>query len=90
MSDIDTKSKLIDSLRDHHERISKNPESQKIFNELLENASKMNESESSSKVGKVMNIVIVLVAIVLFFATIYIQSGKNKTFASTSDLVKEM
>ena len=78
LADPVSKAKLLESLKEQHGELSKSAENNKLLNDLLENVSKLNETDSNSKVTRIMNLVIVAIAIGLFLVTLYMQATKPK------------
>lgn len=72
----ESNTKLLDPIKEHQTPFPNLEEQQKILSDLLKNVSKLNEAGSHSKITRIMNFVIVIIAVVLLLATIYIQSNQ--------------
>jgi hypothetical protein len=80
------KAKKFTNLKEHQTHFPSQEVQQKMLSDLLQNVTKLNEAGGSLKVTRIMNFVIIIVALFLVLFTVFIQTKDSPGQQSSSSL----
>jgi len=80
------KAKRFTNIKEHQTHFPSQEVQQKMLSDLLQNVTKLNEARGSLKVTRIMNFVIIIVALFLVLFTVFIQTKDSSHQSSSSSL----